>query len=85
MRYGTIPIVRKTGGLADSVTDGKTGFVFEQYNGTALLSKLKEAITIWNENPKTWQRMIASCMKEDLSWVKSAKKYKALYKRLIGS
>lgn len=83
MRYGTIPIVRKTGGLADSVTDGDTGFVFDEYNGTALLTKLKEAITLWIENPKRWERMAVRCMQQDFSWTASAKKYKALYKRLL--
>jgi starch synthase len=83
MRYGTIPIVRKTGGLADTVTDDKTGFVFEDYTETALLKKLKEAIDLWNTNPKKWHRMAITCMREDFSWLSSAKKYKALYKKLL--
>ena len=83
MRYGTIPIVRKTGGLADTVIDNKTGFVFEQYSQTALLEKLKEAIALWEGNPKKWQRMAERCMRQDFSWVVSAKKYKALYKKLV--
>jgi starch synthase len=83
MRYGTIPIVRRTGGLADTVTDGKTGFVFEDYNETALLAKLKEAISLWNDNPKKWEKMAATCMRQDFSWLVSAKKYKALYKKLL--
>lgn len=82
MRYGTIPIVRDTGGLADTVSDGKTGFVFEKYNGSALLAKLREATNVWNNNPKKWQRMAMTCMKKDYSWSVSAKKYKALYKKL---
>jgi starch synthase len=82
MRYGTIPIVRKTGGLADTVTDGKTGFVFEDYNESALLGKMKEAIALWNTNPNKWQRMAIRCMHQDFSWLVSAKKYKALYSRL---
>jgi starch synthase len=82
MRYGTIPIVRKTGGLADTVVDGKTGFVFEDYTEMALLRKLKEAITLWNTNPRKWQRMAVRCMRQDFSWIVSAKKYKALYTRL---
>jgi starch synthase len=83
MRYGTIPLVRKTGGLADSVEDGRTGFVFEDYNSTALLIKLKEAIALWTDNPRKWQQMVLRCLKADFSWVKSAKKYKALYGRLL--
>lgn len=83
MRYGTIPIVRKTGGLADTVVDGKTGFIFEDYNETALLAKLKEAIVLWNTNPKKWSRMALRDMRQDFSWLVSAKKYKALYQRLL--
>jgi starch synthase len=83
MRYGTIPIVRKTGGLADTVEDGKTGFVFENYSQSALLAKLKEAISLWNTNPKKWERMVARCLHKDFSWDVSAKKYKALYKKLM--
>jgi len=83
MRYGTIPLVRKTGGLADTVTDGKTGFVFDAYNATALFTKLREALTLWNKDPAKWQRMEARCMAADFSWLVSAKKYKALYKKLL--
>ncbi len=83
MRYGTIPIVRKTGGLADTVMDGKTGFVFEDYNQSALLAKLKEAITLWDTNPGKWQKMAVNCMRQDFSWLVSAKKYKILYTRLF--
>jgi starch synthase len=82
MRYGTIPIVRKTGGLADTVVDGKTGFVFEDYTETALLRKLKEAISVWTDEPKRWSRMAQRDMRQNFSWAVSAKKYKALYARL---
>ena len=83
MRYGTIPVVRKTGGLADSVVDGKTGFVFEDYNETALLAKLKEAVTLWTSEPKKWSHMALRCMRQDFSWTVSAKKYKKVYQRLL--
>jgi starch synthase len=83
MRYGTIPIVRKTGGLADTVFDGKTGFVFEDYNQSALLAKIKEALALWNTDPKKWERMAIRCMRQNFSWLVSAKKYKALYKKLL--
>ena len=85
MRYGTVPIVRKTGGLADTVLDGKTGFVFEEYTQSALLAKLKEALILWNTQPKQWSRMEARCMRQDFSWVVSAKKYKRLYTNLINT
>ena len=85
MRYGTVPIGRKTGGLADTVLDGKTGFVFEEYTQSALLAKLKEALILWNTQPKQWSRMEARCMRQDFSWVVSAKKYKRLYTNLINT
>ncbi len=83
MRYGTIPLVRKTGGLADTVVDGKTGFVFEDYSAHALYVKMRESVMVWEQKPKVWQRMQKACMKEDFSWDTQAKKYKVLYKKLI--
>ena len=83
MRYGTVPVVRKTGGLADTVEDGKTGFIFENYTQSALLAKLKEAIALWNTNPKKWSRMMLRDVSQDFSWVVSAKKYKKLYQHLL--
>lgn len=83
MRYGTIPLVRKTGGLADSVKDGKTGFVFGPYTMTALVKKMREAIRVFQKDPKTWKAMIARAMREDFSWKRSAKEYLALYRRLL--
>ena len=83
MRYGTLPLVRKTGGLADTVVDGKTGFVFGPYRSTALTDKMVEALTLWNTKPKEWQRMIDRAMRQDFTWEASARAYKALYARLI--
>lgn len=82
MRYGAIPIVRKTGGLADTVSDGKTGFVFTQYSARSLLARLKEAIAWYNDEPRKWQRMIDRCMRKDFSWRLRAREYKKLYARL---
>lgn len=85
MRYGTIPIVRKTGGLADSVIDGKTGFVFGPYTTRALMDSIKRARAFYMDDGRPLHQMIARVMKQDFSWVKSAKAYKALYKKLIES
>jgi len=82
MAYGTIPIVRKTGGLADTVEDKKSGFVFEKYKSEALLNTLKEALNFY-KNPKRWRKLIKFAMSKDFSWQKSAKKYLKLYKKLI--
>lgn len=85
MRYGTLPLVRKTGGLADTVTDGKTGFVFRPYTSTALAGKMKEAISLYRENPKRFAAMVKTVMKVDFSWGHQVKEYVALYKNLLKS
>ncbi|MBI5619393.1 glycogen synthase [Candidatus Gottesmanbacteria bacterium] len=82
-RYGALPLVRKTGGLADSVTDGKTGFVFETYRAGALAQKMHHAIALYLTKPETWQRMMALAMRQDFSWDKSAKEYRNLYRKLL--
>jgi starch synthase len=84
MRYGTVPIVRKTGGLADTVHDGVTGFVFDGYSAKSLSSGIVRALTMWQEKA-TWHDMILRCMGQDFSWDRSAKKYIELYKKLQNS
>lgn len=82
MRYGTLPLVRKTGGLADTVVDGKNGFVFESYSPTALTRTLRLALKLFKENPEKIAKMRENAMKEDFSWDKSAKEYKKLYQKV---
>lgn len=83
MRYGTIPLVRKTGGLADTVTDGKTGFVFGPYTKTALRGALSRTIERKYKNPLGWDQMITRVMRQDHSWTKSARAYKRLYDKFV--
>jgi starch synthase len=83
MRYGTLPLVRKTGGLADSVTDGVTGFVFGPYTRMALVRRMKEVIDIYHAKPKTWTAMINRVMRQDFSWKHQAAEYVAMYKQLL--
>jgi len=82
MRYGAIPLVRKTGGLADSVEDGKTGFVFDDYLVEDLCKTMWKAITLREDEPKKWRLMVKRVMKEDFSWDRSAKEYVKVYKKL---
>jgi starch synthase len=84
MRYGTLPLVRKTGGLADTVVDGKTGFVFLEYSADALADKITEAIVTCRDKKDVWGKMVDRAMRQDFSWKKSALKYKQLYKKLMG-
>ncbi|MCP4632773.1 MAG: glycogen synthase GlgA [candidate division Zixibacteria bacterium] len=89
LKYGTIPIVRKTGGLADTIIDYddksdkiKTGFVFDNYDSKELLKALKRAINIF-KNPKEWELFVKSVMTIDYSWEKSAKEYINLYTKAM--
>ncbi|OGG29041.1 hypothetical protein A2971_03765 [Candidatus Gottesmanbacteria bacterium RIFCSPLOWO2_01_FULL_46_21] len=82
MRYGTIPLVRKTGGLADTVTDGKTGFVFGPYTKTALRGAIERAIKRKYNDSAGWSKMVVRVMRQDHSWTKSARAYKRLYEKL---
>lgn len=88
LMYGTVPLVRETGGLADTVTkfNEKTGegngFVFKKYDSKEMIKELKHAISIY-EDKKTWAKIMKNGMKSDFSWVTSAKKYIDLYKTIL--
>jgi len=88
MRYGTVPIVRKTGGLADSVhhydpsTGRGTGIVFKDFSAVALTQALGTALDLYAQ-PEHWTRLVRNGMSEDFSWDKQGAKYVALYKRLL--
>jgi len=83
MRFGTIPIVRKTGGLADTVKDGYTGFVFNDYDKNAFLWAIHRAVDFYYNQKDNWRKMQIRAMKKDFSWKASAKKYIWLYKKAI--
>jgi starch synthase len=95
MRYGTIPIVRDTGGLHDTVKNYNvkcqmsnvkcscTGFVFKEYSAKALQREIKRAVKVYLNSPKTFQQMQKNSLTKDFSWNKSAKKYIGLYKTLL--
>jgi len=85
LKYGTIPVVHRTGGLADTVIpwEGKkgNGFVFSDYSKKALLSAMKEAINAYKSD--SWDTIITNAMNADFSWNRSAKQYKSLYNTII--
>ncbi len=83
MRYGTLPLVRKTGGLADSVRDGLTGFVFGPYSTAALVTKMQEAISVYAKQPRKFSTMMKNAMKEDFSWSHQVQEYINLYRKLF--
>ena len=88
MKYGTIPIVRETGGLADTVTpvgsptEPGTGFVFSDYTPEAFLKAIHTALEAYKDE-QLWLRIMANAMSQDFSWTKSAQKYLELYKQLV--
>ncbi len=88
MRYGALPVVRNTGGLADTVdnlsSDLKkgSGFIFSEYSAKALSFALKRAVEAFS-NKTAWQRTIKRVMDLDFSWQKSAQRYQALYERAL--
>ncbi len=88
MRYGTVPVVRATGGLDDTVVDyshnGKgTGFKFEKYDAKEFLKAVLRAIKTYQHQPEDWKRLMRNGMAKDFSWEHSAKKYVNLYKDLL--
>lgn len=83
MRYGAVPIVRATGGLVDTVKNGKTGFVFEEYSATALYQATKTAVRVFTKQPSQWAKIMRAGMSADYSWQQSARKYVTLYKHIV--
>ena len=80
LKYGTVPVVRATGGLDDTI-DEATGFKFAPYNGGALLACLRDACRAW-EDHATWTLRMVRGMRKDFSWRPAAQAYSELYERL---
>jgi starch synthase len=84
LKYGTIPIVRETGGLADTIQDYNpetkkgTGFVFKNYDSLELLEAIKRALQVY-QNKELWTQIMKNGMQKDFSWQSSARKYENLY------
>jgi starch synthase len=89
MRYGTVPVVRATGGLDDTVTDytdaadTSTGFKFRPYTAAALLEAMERAKAVF-ANPNHWKRLQVAGMRQDFSWDRSAREYVKLYESARG-
>jgi starch synthase len=89
LRYGTIPLVRATGGLDDTIQDYNpstgegTGFKFTAYSAEALLDTVKRALTAFGD-PAKWKKLMQNGMKMDFSWDSSAREYCKLYEELAG-
>jgi starch synthase len=90
-RYGTVPIVRRTGGLQDTVVDANaenikagtaTGLIFEEASGPALLAAVRRALSLW-EDSTVWRQLMLTGMQQDFSWRHSAQQYLALYRQAL--
>lgn len=84
MRYGAVPVVRRTGGLADTVFEGRNGFVFENRDGHEFALAIERAIHAFR-NPAQWTEIVREGMTTDFSWDRSAMDYIRLYERALAS
>ena len=91
LRYGTLPIVRETGGLNDTVEpynecEGTgTGFSFTNYNAHEMLGVIRNAERIFYDKKKDWNKMVERAMAKDFSWNNSARQYEEMYNWMIGA
>jgi len=88
LRYGTVPIVRRTGGLADTVTEfdparrSGTGFIFDAFAADALVDAVRRAAAAYRQ-PALWRALVRNAMTEDFSWEASAREYATLYGKAL--
>jgi starch synthase len=90
LKYGTIPVVHATGGLADTIVDASeanlaakfaNGFAFYHYSTGELEAKLRRACDVFRHDPGTWTQLVNTAMRQDWSWTNSARQYVELYQR----
>ena len=94
LRYGTVPVVRETGGLADTICDAApqhlssgdaNGFSFESYDASALEETLRRACSVYTNQPELWGRLVETGMRQDWSWRHSARQYAQLYADMVAA
>ena len=91
LRYGTLPIVRATGGLQDTVVDPEeseveaNGFKFRHYTGEGLIWAVERAIDVFRGDPERWRLMQQTGMRRDFSWDVSAREYVKVYRGASGT
>ena len=82
-RYGTIPVARRTGGLADTIEDGVTGFLFDDYTPADFMRAAMRAVDQYRD-AAGWEAMMREAMARDFGWDKSAARYLSVYRRVLG-
>ncbi|HEY7681067.1 MAG TPA: glycogen/starch synthase [Gemmatimonadales bacterium] len=83
-RYGAVPLARRVGGLADTIEDGVTGFLFDEYSSEDLLRVARHVMDRYHD-PAAWEAMMRNAMQKDFSWPRSADRYLAAYRRILAS
>ena len=90
LAYGTIPIVRETGGLKDTIqpyneyTGEGNGFSFYPYSAHDMVFTIQHALVLFGDKENVWNPLVKKAMKQDFSWDASAQKYSDLYAQLLG-
>jgi starch synthase len=82
-RYGTIPVARRVGGLADTIEDGVTGFLFDDYTSADFMRAAMRATDQFRET-EAWEEMMREAMSRDFGWERSASRYLSVYRRILG-
>ncbi|MEP6620773.1 MAG: glycogen/starch synthase [bacterium] len=82
-RYGTIPVARRVGGLADTIEDGVTGFLFDDYSSADFMRAAMRAVDEYRDT-EAWSEMMREAMARDFGWEKSAARYLTVYRRVLG-
>jgi starch synthase len=83
-RYGTLPVARKVGGLADTIDDNMTGFLFDGYTQTDFMNAAARAIDHYR-HPQVWTAMVREAMSRDFGWMNSEARYRDLYRRAMAA
>jgi starch synthase len=83
-RYGTLPVARRVGGLADTIDDGQTGFLFDEYTPAALAEAVEQAVDTY-ETPARWAWLVEHAIEQDFSWEQSAAEYASVYRRVLAA
>jgi len=81
-RYGAVPLARRVGGLADTIEDGASGFLFDEYSSEDLLRVARHVMDRYDHTP-AWEQMMRTAMQKDFSWDRSSEKYLAVYRRIL--
>ena len=81
-RYGTIPVARRVGGLADTIEDGVTGFLFDGYTSEEFMNAAVRALDTYHD-PDAWRGIMREAMSRDFGWERSESRYRDIYRRAL--